>query len=593
MIPCGARWAEAPDLNRAASRPSAGNSLREMPPLRRLAAFAAVCVAAPSIAALMAAVIRASSQTALLVAVWQTDRAFFVEAVLRALGASLVLTVALWAGSLLAWGRDTPRGLVRIARLVLALWTGAFVLYPGLGSWVPGFRSLPWIAGIALLLAVLAVTLVLARPTLRELLYIPLAMMAVFWTPARTLPSLPELAGRSLDRNDVLLLGFDSMSRDDLAEVLDAFSPRAGRMVVFDQARTTVPVTSAAWRSALSGLYPRPADILPGARWPEDRRAWIPAALEQRGYRPIFFQDSPGTNTYAPDESVLVPDEQGWKAIVQEFVWKAAFPLSSAAAPRWLGLAGGPALAAGRYGYCPECFWARTLERIGQAAASGKLFAAVHSCHVHAPVHLTLAEASEVRSWWIQTPVQLEGGGNPFFDDDSEGREAILGARERSARAVVARLLKHLDETGVIGTANVVVLSDHGPRGSWVARERTERIALALFTPGQREHLRIETPVSLADVAPTVRSLLALDQVSSDGKLLPGFGGAVDASRGFVVAEPPSLEQAGVKLGTVTSDMLLRDLVLHPDGTFGYSAQLRAQFQVGDIRGVPKQDRRL
>jgi len=307
----------------------------------------------------------------------------------------------------------------------------------------------------------------------------------------------------------------------------------------------------------------------------------------------VFLQDSPGTNTFAPDESFAIPDDQGWKAILQEFVWKAAFPLSSGAASWWLDLAGGPAHAAGRYGYCPECFWGRTFRRIGEEARGHPLFAAIHSCHVHAPVHLTLAEATRIARWWSRTPLQLEGSGNPFFDHESEGREAILEVREQSAREVVRGLLEHLETTAVMGHALVVVLSDHGPRGTWVPPERTERIALAFFLPGGEGELRVADPVSLADLAPSLRTWLGLESVPGDGRAVAPLGGTVEPGRRVVVAAVPTLERAGVQLGTVTSETLLRDLVLNRDGTFGYSAAFRSQLRLGEIREVPRLDRHL
>jgi len=96
-------------------------------------------------------------------------------------------------------------------------------------------------------------------------------------------------------------------------------------------------------------------------------------------------------------------------------------------------------------------------------------------------------------------------------------REAIMGADES-----LGRFLDELDRQGKLDNALVIVTSDHGESfergyighaGEWL-HEAVVRVPLVIKLPGQREGHRISTPVSLADVVPTVSDLLGLPAIA-------------------------------------------------------------------------------
>ena len=82
----------------------------------------------------------------------------------------------------------------------------------------------------------------------------------------------------------------------------------------------------------------------------------------------------------------------------------------------------------------------------------------------------------------------------------------------------VGRLLDALDAEGLLDPSLVLVLSDHGEsfgshgtfgHGSSVYQD-VAHVPLVLTLPGQTEGRRVDTPVGLADVLPTVTSVLGL-----------------------------------------------------------------------------------
>jgi len=543
--------------------------------IRRFLQASLVFSVAPAALASAVAARRSNLQAALAHRAWVADSRFIVTQIVLALGASLLVSIVLAAFSLLAW-RDEDRGsALRLARLAFSFWIAALVLYPGFGAWLPVVRALPLMVAFGLCVALLAALHVPFRASWREWALTIATLPLFFGSLSSIRHEVRRTAGRDFDQRDVILVGFDSVSFEDSEAVLDVFQPRAGRKLVFTNAWTPMPITNAAWRSLLSGIYPKASQGLPGVEWPAGHQAWLPRELGARGYRAVMSQDSPGTNTYNEGEDLLVPHAQGWKAILQEYLWKAAFPLSVTGAPWWVVALGGPGFAAGRYAYCAQCFWERNLESLSAAVARGPVLWAVHSCFAHAPVHLSLQEVITIPAWWRRSPIALEGGGNPFFEADARGKADIDAARMRSVRRTVRGVLRELDESGALGHANVFVFSDHGPRAQWVPRERTEHVMLAAFLPGPASSNRIDSPVSLADIAPSLRALLGLPEQPADGVSLPGVvPTAASVERSVRIADPPTFESLGIKLEGLSGADVERSLTLQRNGTFQFAPDL-------------------
>jgi hypothetical protein len=416
-----------------------------------------------------------------------------------------------------------------------------------------------------------------ARSGWREVAYAAVACLGFFANPAPGPVDLVALAGRKLDARDVLLLGFDSISSGDTARLLGEVTPRRGGKLVYSNAWTPIAGTSSAWRSIFSGEYPAQADVLPGARWPPDHAEWLPRELAGRGYRTVMMQDGPETNTYGNDEWVHVPSRQGWKAIFEVVAWRIVFPLSETGGHWWVAALGGPADSVSRYAYDPEWFRHDALVEMAAAARQGPLLWASHSCYMHAPLHLSLREAMRLPRWWTRTPRSMEGSGNVFTDEASGGERRVADVRLGSVREELARWLADLDAQDVLGSALVVVLSDHGQRAPWVSSDEREHVQLAVFAPGAARSAVIAAPVSLVDLAPTIRRHLGLPPVASGGAPLPLEAPAEPERRAVGHVDGPTLESIGIRLGGLTAEDVERALRLNDDGTYAFQPGVRAR----------------
>ncbi|RZJ02270.1 MAG: hypothetical protein EOP39_22870, partial [Rubrivivax sp.] len=103
-------------------------------------------------------------------------------------------------------------------------------------------------------------------------------------------------------------------------------------------------------------------------------------------------------------------------------------------------------------------------------------------------------------------------------------RESIIGADE-----ALGRFLDELERQGRLDKALIVVTSDHGEsfeRGYMghageLLHEAVIRVPLVIKLPGQREARLISTPVSLADVAPTIADVVGAGALGAvDGRSL-------------------------------------------------------------------------
>ncbi len=444
---------------------------------------------------------------------------YAIRAFATALLAACILGAALGLASLAAWSSSGWVSVARSARLVAALWIAAAVLYPGLGSFIPIVRSLPYLLGSSLMALVWGVSCLPRSLRLqpREAVFTVVAMAAFLYMPPPALADVRADAGRELTDRDILLLGFDSLSYGDVESFLRDYEPSRGTKVVFTRAATSVSLTGGAWRTVLSGRIPRPDEVMPGTIWPTDREAWLPAELEHRGYHPAFLQDDPTTNVYGPGESLRLTEPQGWQGAFTEMAWNVMFPLSTAGGRWWVRVMGGPAMEPSEFAYCPHCFMNSVLARLARDARDGPVFLAAHTCYAHSPTRLSLSESTHIPGWWWRTPPQFNGGWNAVAAGTAFGRDEVAAIRAHSVVELLRDTLAALDRGGVLGRATVIVLSDHGPRGAWVPREVTQNVVLTAFLPGERRDVLVEEPVSLADIAPTLRMRLGLNAPRTDG----------------------------------------------------------------------------
>jgi hypothetical protein len=506
-----------------------------------------------------------------------------------ALLASIAVAVVLAVASMWAWPRSAACPWIRVARIAALLWVLAFVLYPGMMSVVPGLRAWPWPVGVGVAVAgTLALFAVpAARPATRE--YVALGVMACifFWSPAPPNVDIKAIAGRDLNERDVVLVGFDSISQQDSAAVLAHVSPTRGRKTVFTNAWTPVSTTSTAWRTIFSGRYPVAEGLLPGSKWPLDYESWLPRELASRGYTTVMMQDEPATNVYGAEEWVSISGEQGWQSLMKDYVWRAVFPVSVVGAHWWVAALGGPANSVTRYAYRPEWFRHDVLKELAKTAQRGPVLFATHTCYVHAPIHLALGEVLRLKQWWKRSPRALEGAGNPFTDSGTAGGTDVLEERIASTRSEIGVWLAEMDRAGILGRAMVVLLSDHGPRGGWLPQERTEHIQMAVFAPGPWSDTEVRVPVSLIDLAPTIRAHLGLPTLPGPGVVLPAVDVTPLPRRLLGRVNAVTLDSAGVRLETVDAKTVTQTLSFEADGSFAYAPELSKRVAANTRRYGP------
>jgi hypothetical protein len=146
-------------------------------------------------------------------------------------------------------------------------------------------------------------------------------------------------------------------------------------------------------------------------------------------------------------------------------------------------------------------------------------------------------------------------------------------------RRTLQNTLELLDEGGVLGHATVFVLADHGPRGDGVPPSLTNNVMFVMFLQGERTSSIVTVPVSLVDIAPTVRHAVGLPDVATDGRLLPGVDAGGDPHREVqrMTAKPISvLDSLGIAKQSISASELAKFGRLNPDGTFDYTPEFMA-----------------
>jgi hypothetical protein len=558
--------------------------IKERPAVRRVLAFVMFFSALPLLASTLSCIlycgggIRGSSTASLSRLTWRADPGFITRQIASVVLGSVALATLLGLASLLAWERGKGYTLLRVGRFSLLVWLVAIALFPGLAAWVPIFRQLPWTVNFALLFVAVSFAYAWhgARAERGEWIFALLALAAVFYSPRIQTQNLAELAHREFTAQDIFIIGFDSVNVDDAIGVLDHFQPKHGQKTIFTDALTPFPSTSVAWRSIFSGRYPSREAAIPSLRWASDREGWLPTELRAVGYDPTIAQDMPESNWFGSTEGLRVIGLQGWKVSVQSFMWKAGFPLSSAGANWWVGLLGGPSTSVGRPAHCAQCFVEDSLREIARTAAKGPVLGVIHTCLVHGPNQLTFMEALRVPGWWHLPSTFFLGQGNAGKDPRSRA------TRMETLKSTLRHTLDLLDEEGVLGRATVFLLADHGPRGEGVPPALTNTVMLAMFTPAGPGNSTVTVPVSLVDIAPTIRHIVGLPEGQPDGHVLPRSDSEGDPLR-FVQTKSVRplgiLGSMGIGKRSLSAEELSKLGRLLPDGTVEYSPEIIARFR--------------
>ena len=286
--------------------------------------------------------------------------------------------------------------------------------------------------------------------------------------------------GRATARN-VLLITLDTTRADHLGCYgdRDALTPAldglAARGTVFEQAFTSCPQTLAAHATILTGLQPPEHGLRINGR--QRLAAGIPTLAEllaARGYRTAAFVAAFVLNSkFGLDRGFQVYDEDLSSAQPQEVQERLSVYRSGSqvvdAALAWLEKAAG---------------------------APGPFFCWVHLYDPHYP-HYSHAELA----------------GTPFEGKASYDAEVAFMDRQ------VARLTAFLEARRLTPRTLVIAVADHGEglgdhgemEHGYLLNEEVLRVPLIVTLPGiVRGGARVETMVSLVDLAPTVLDLLGI-----------------------------------------------------------------------------------
>lgn len=310
----------------------------------------------------------------------------------------------------------------------------------------------------------------------------------------------PVVAPRRDDPRRVMLVFVDTQRADHLgvygydrptSPALDAFARDA---VVFDAARSTAPWTLPSARSLLTGRYPE--------YW--DRSETLPDALRARGFATAVF----ASNVFL---SVNFDMQRGWGRHSLHFHAPAGEMVDRALA--WLERQEGRDVLLMLQFMDPHLPYQ-------EPAAYRKRFAGA------APDALG---EHFLRPWVVNGP-ELSAG----------ERDYVRGRYDNNVRYVddeLGRLFGRLRESDI-----VVYFSDHGEEfwdhGGFEhghsLYDELLRVPLVLRAPGVAP-ARVEGPVSLLDVAPTVAELLGLPFEGDGVSLLPALRG--DEAFGFALLQ--------------------------------------------------------
>ena len=294
--------------------------------------------------------------------------------------------------------------------------------------------------------------------------------------------SLLTCVRREQPKYNVLLITLDTLRADHLGSygyaggATPALDSIAARGVRFDQAGSAVPLTMPSHATILSGLLPLHHGVRNnGAGSFPDRHPTLATLFSAAGYRTAAF-----TGAFVLDH---------------RFGLNRGFDVYDDEIPRDPTL--GDHLEAERRG---DLVVDRALSWLGGSDAR-PFFAWVHLYDAHAP-------------YVAPEPLRSRYASSPY-----DGEIAFVDQQ-------VQRLLTALEQSGQRERTIVVVTGDHGEAlgehgeltHGLLLYEPSLRVPFLIDAPGLLKPHVVKTPVSLADLAPTIAALAALPMQATDGR---------------------------------------------------------------------------
>lgn len=410
---------------------------------------------------------------------------------------------------------------------------------------------LVWRGAIRVVASALLRLLQSLRPLALALLAAALLMLA--WSPPRLIagPTSPAPARPTAPVKDIFLITIDTLAEGDARvcgtgpTLMPELRRFAAQATCFSRAYSTSNFTTPSTISLETGALPWHhwgVQIVAKAARPLQDPS-LSHRLREAGYRTISFSAnilaSPrhhGTDTGYDDQRISPTTSLG----SQPRILLTRFPDSTL--PFWLSSLVpfldtlDVYLHGSKHPYPPELTYEPALAAIRAQASA---FAWIHTLPPHDPflppasTRGKLLPGDDLSRWSQQL-------GMTAFSDSQQAlvqkhrlryRESVMGADE-----ALGRFLAQLQQAGRLDDALVIVTSDHGEsfehgylgHAGDILTDDVLRVPLIVKLPGQRLGRQVDTPVSLADVAPTITD----------------FGGAAPLPRADGRSLRPALEGA-------------------------------------------------
>jgi arylsulfatase A-like enzyme len=319
--------------------------------------------------------------------------------------------------------------------------------------------------------------------------------------PTTTVPHAPRrvflITVDTLRADHMSLYGYPRATSPNLEKL-------AAAGVTFDQAICQWPKTGSSFAAMFTGLYPHTTGLTHKAA------LRIPA---QYLTLPEFFKEN-GFKTFGVVSNAVLAAQFGWNTGFDDFreTWgggefpddpKAFRPLASAARVNGLALP--------------------LLEKYAQA---DKLFAWIHYSDPHAPYILPEGSANPFLGDGLAKtgralPARITRGYTLEGHTDLDYYVAQYDANVRVADDSIRKLLDGMRSLGLLEDSLIIFAADHGEslgdHNSWFEHgplpyNPTAHVPLFLVMDGLAAGRRVDRPVELVDLYPTLRELIAPDQ---------------------------------------------------------------------------------
>ena len=255
-----------------------------------------------------------------------------------------------------------------------------------------------------------------------------------------------------------------------------------GGGTTFTDVSSTFPQTDVSHLSIFTGLYPL-AQPVQGRVSAQDRLVLLAERLQKAGFETAAFT-----------ENALVSGAFGFWFGFDQFTER-----SFAHSDR-----GGPTISDGI--------------RYIEANQNRLFFLFLHTYKTHDPY----VPSASYEKLWSAPDTWKDGGHRPWIHENHRDTMDRYDRTIREADDLVGQFLEALDRLGLRDRTLIVVTSDHGEAfgehgiggHGFTPHQEALNVPLLMRGPGIPAGLRIDTPVSIVDIAPTMLDLLELEPLS-------------------------------------------------------------------------------